>query len=69
MSYMIIIECDNPSCDKRLTVPQAGAMPPDWLAVRQAVQQPGKVATGTPEVITKTYCSAPCLVQDFSNGH
>lgn len=69
MSYIIILECDNEACDKKTTVPQVGAMPMSWIAVRQVTQSIDRQSMDVKDgAITKTYCSQKCLVEDMSNG-
>lgn len=68
MSYIIILECDNETCDIKTTVPQVGAMPPAWIAVRQISQKIDRHSMDVKEgAITKTYCSQKCLIEDMSN--
>lgn len=71
MAYEVTLSCDNRTCDEKVVVPQVGAMPSSWVALRHQVPE---VSTLRPNVQNAengvralAFCCIDC-VMEYLNG-
>ncbi len=63
--YSVFAECE---CGAKQQVPQVGAIPKDWVALRYGELKIGaKGEQPRPELISKIFCSWQCLLK-FAQG-
>jgi len=69
MPYEIILKCGGQSCDTAIVVPQVGAMPTGWIAIRMIL--PEIVTTQRPtqdsNIKAEAFCCIDCVLE-YLNG-